>query len=83
MEIGEVAGLIVLLSVVIWGSGEIYDFIKVRQGIFPKKAETTLSDIKRMRDAGHDVFAVRRFRQMPENRGLYTLRGAQKIVDQL
>ena len=83
MEIGEVAGVIVLLSAAIWGGGEMYDFIKVRQGVFPRKAETTLPDIKRMRDAGYDVFAVRRFRQMPENKGLYTLRGAQKMVDQL
>jgi len=83
MEIGEVAGVILLLSIATWGCAEMYDLVKVKQGVFPRKSETTLADIKRMRDAGYDAYAVRRFRQMPENRGLYTVRGAQKMVDRL
>ena len=83
MGIGEVAGSIVVLAIIIWGGFEIYDYIQVSRGVFPKKSDTTLEDIKRMRDSGYESYAVRRFRQLPENKRVYTLYGAVKQVKEL
>ncbi|OUS28194.1 hypothetical protein A9Q99_11680 [Gammaproteobacteria bacterium 45_16_T64] len=83
MLIGEIAFVIIALSVGICGSIELYDFIQVKKGAFPKQKGITLEDIKKMRDDGHESFAIRRFRKMPENKGLYTLKGASEKIASL
>lgn len=83
MEIGEVVGGIAILTAVIWLGVELYDFVQVKRGILPRRSETTLDDIKRLRDSGRETLAVRRFRQLPENKGIYTLVGANKMVKEL
>ncbi|OUS07819.1 hypothetical protein A9Q81_01090 [Gammaproteobacteria bacterium 42_54_T18] len=83
MAIGEIAGSIIILTAVIWLGTELYDLIQVKRGIFPKKSETTVEDIKKLRDTGHESLAVKRFRQLPEHKGIYTLKGASKMVSEL
>lgn len=83
MTFGEVVGYISIFAISAWCLFEAYDRIQVSRGIFPSKAETTLDDIKKMRDSGHASYAIRRYRQMPENKGIYTLKGATKIVKKL
>lgn len=83
MTAGFVVSTIVFGAIAIYGAVELYDFIQVRRGIFPKQSETTLDDIKQLRDKGYDNIAVRRFMKMPENRGLYTSKGADKLVKEL
>lgn len=83
MTMGEVAAGIIIASAAIWCSIELYDLVQVKRGVFPKKADTSLEDIKKLRDSGHTNMAVRRFKNMPENKGLYTARGAAKRVGEL
>ncbi|OUS24995.1 hypothetical protein A9Q99_22375 [Gammaproteobacteria bacterium 45_16_T64] len=70
-------------AVIVWSGMWVFDFILVQKGILPKKSETTIEDVKRLRDQGREGWAVRRFQQMPENKGLYTSKGADKLVEEL
>ena len=83
MGFGEVFATLALITVSIWLLLQAYDYIQVKRGIFPKPSETTIDDIKRLRDNGHVGIAVKRYKQLPENKGLYTDKGAQKKVDEL
>ena len=83
MSLATVITTIIFLAIAIYCSVEIYDFIQVRRGIFPRKSETTLDDIRRLRDEGYRNIAVRRFMRMRENRHKYTDVGAKQKVDEL
>ncbi|GLU39981.1 hypothetical protein [Pseudomonas sp. NBRC 100443] len=83
MAIGEVFATLFILAFLIWGGGQLYDLIQIKRGVFPKPSETTLADIKRLRDQGYMGIAIKRFQLLPENKGLYTEKGARKKVEEL
>lgn len=83
MTLASVAGVIILIAVGLWALSECYDYIQVKRGIYPRKSQTTLEDIKRLRDQGRKGIAVKRFRQLQENRRIYTEYGAAKKVEEL
>lgn len=83
MSFEIVVGAIIAIAVIIYLLGELYDFIQVKRGIFPRKSETTIEDIKRLRDEGHTAIAISRFRDLPENRKIYTEYGARKKIQEL
>lgn len=61
----------------------IQDYYLTRKGILPPANSATLDEIKALRDAGKVGWAIKRFRQRPENRKKYTLRGARESVQAL
>ncbi|MAR90388.1 MAG: hypothetical protein SV765_18925 [Pseudomonadota bacterium] len=83
MTVGEFLATVAFATFAIWGSAQLYDYVQVKRGKFPRASRTTLSDIRRLRDEGHIGIAVKRFQQMPENKGLYTDQGAEKKVKDL
>ncbi|MED5611483.1 hypothetical protein VV867_27595 [Pseudomonas sp. JH-2] len=83
MAVGELFATLALITLAIWCCGQLYDLVQIRRGKFPSPARTTLDDIRRLRDEGYMGIAIKRFQQLPENKGLYTEKGARKKVEQL
>lgn len=83
MTFAVVVGLIIFIAVVLFLFGEIYDFVQVKRGVFPKKSESTIEDIKKLRDAGYMEAAIKRFQALPENRRIYTEYGATQKIKEL
>jgi hypothetical protein len=68
-----------LLSICI----NIQEYWLISKGELPSADSVTLEDIKKLRDEGEVGWAIKRFRQLPENRKKYTLRGAKEAVEAL
>lgn len=83
MSVGEFFGTVAIVAILIWVSAQLYDYIQVKRGKFPKSSDTTLDDIRKLRDDGHIGIAIKRFQQMPQNKGLYTDQGAEQKVKEL
>ncbi|WP_369601329.1 hypothetical protein AAIA72_16210 [Hahella sp. SMD15-11] len=75
--------LVTVVSLILWGIAQAYDYIQIWRGVFPPPDKTTLDDIRRLRDRGHTGIAVKRFLQRPENKGRYTQKGAEEAVRNL
>jgi len=74
---------IAAISLLVWFGSHLYDWVNIWRGVFPKPSNTTIDDIRQLRDKGYVGIAIKRFRQLPENKGIYTLKGADKIVSKL
>tara|TARA_B100001778_G_C18405700_1_gene546334 strand:+ start:540 stop:791 length:252 start_codon:yes stop_codon:yes gene_type:complete len=83
MSLSTVVVSCFVLAIVLWTGTRIYDRIQTRRGIIPESSETTLDDIRRLRDEGRTAVAIRRFMELPENRNLYTEEGAKRKVEEL
>src|SRR5690606_34969935 len=83
MTTGEFFATLAFITLGIWLLSQGYDKFQIWRGAFPKPSETTLDDIRRLRDQRHLGIAVKRFQQMPENRGVYTEKAAFERVRSL
>jgi len=83
MTVETFLATVAIATLAIWLSAQLYDWLLTWRGVFPKPSETTLEDIRRLRDQGCVGIAIKRFRQLPENRGIYTSKGADKMVSEL
>ena len=78
-----VSSIIFIAVLLLSTTTALRDYWLTYKGVLPAVEQTTLDDIKRLRNEGKMSWAIKRFRQLPENKNKYTLRGAKEIVDGL
>lgn len=82
MTLYDFVALAILMSVLVSAGARLHERWQIRRGGYPPKPGT-VQDVIRLRDSGHVVYGIKRFRELPENRRVYTLYGAKKRVQEL